>query len=38
MRLQVRGVDHDPLGLAAFARQFGEDLIAKNQNLLLTNK
>ena len=25
MRLEVRGVDHDPLGLGPFARQLGED-------------
>ena len=27
MRLQMRGVDHDPLRLAALLRQFGEDLV-----------
>ena len=31
MRLQMRSVDHDPLGLAAPARQFGEDLVEHAQ-------
>ena len=31
MRLQMRGVDHDPLSLAALARQFGEDLVEHPQ-------
>jgi hypothetical protein len=31
MRLQMCGVDHDPLSLAALARQFGEDLVEHAQ-------
>src|ERR1700690_1665201 len=31
MRLQMRGVDHDPLRLAALAGQFGENLVEHAQ-------
>jgi hypothetical protein len=31
MRLQMRGVDHDPLRLAALARQFGENPVEHAQ-------
>src|SRR5471030_146355 len=31
MGLQMRGVDHDPLRLAALARQFGENLVEHAQ-------
>src|SRR5947209_6395963 len=31
MRLQMRGVDHDPLRLAAFGRQCGEYLVEHTQ-------
>src|ERR1700735_740554 len=31
MRLQMRGVDHDPFRLAALARQFGEDPVEHAQ-------
>ena len=31
MGLQMRGVDHDPLGLGALARQFGEDRVEHAQ-------
>jgi len=31
MRLQMRGVDHDPLRPGAFARKFGEDRVEHAQ-------
>src|SRR3984885_13541790 len=31
MRLQMRGVDHEPLRFAALARQFGENLVEHAQ-------
>jgi hypothetical protein len=38
MRLQMRGVDHDPLRLAALARQFGEILLNAPRRLQRTNR
>ena len=34
MRLQMRGIDHDPVGLSCFARQLGKDAVEHTQAAL----